>query len=132
MPVVAFVHGIPVDEERITAAETELGRRLPPPLRARLGRENGGEVEANCELGDDDWQLYPVWDNSDRKRARRTANHVVRETAGARAWEGFPQGAIAIASNGTGDRLVVLRDTDVVAWWDHETGGTHAAAVEWD
>lgn len=121
-----------VEESRIGRAEAALGRDLPPEYRVRLLRDNGGEVEASSELGDDDWQLYPVWDDSDRKRAGRTANHVVRETSEAREWNGFPDDAIAIASNGTGDRLVVLADADEVHWWDHETGQTYVASVDWD
>lgn len=124
--------GFPVEEGRIADAEGELGRRLPSVLRERLLRNNGGDVEASKGVDDDGWQLHPVWDDSDRKRAGRTANHIVLETAEAREWQGFPEGAIAIASNGTGDRLVVLASTDEVFWWDHETGEAQAAEVDWD
>ena len=34
----------PVDEERIEAAERALGRTLPPRLRERLRRDNGGDL----------------------------------------------------------------------------------------
>ena len=54
------------------------------------------------------WQLHPVFDDSDRKRMGRTANHLVRETAVARGWSGFPAEAIAIGANGSGDRLVLM------------------------
>jgi cell wall assembly regulator SMI1 len=43
----------PVDEERIAEAEAQLGRRLPPELRARLLRDNGAEIEVDGYPGDD-------------------------------------------------------------------------------
>jgi hypothetical protein len=52
----------------------------------------------------------------------------VRETLSAKAWVGFPEGALAIATNGGSDRLIFLPalsgdvfDPRVFAW-DHETG----------
>lgn len=131
MATVAF----PADQERIEAAELELGQRLPEELRTRLLEDNGGEVVAELleeAAGDfdSDWELYPVWDDSDRRRAARTAGHIVDETNEARAWPQFPADAIAIAGNGTGDRLIFRGGA--VAWWDHETGETHAIRVRWD
>jgi len=88
----------------------------------RLERDNGGEINA----ANDTWQLYPVFDDGDRKRIARTSNHVVRETIAAREWRGFPQDAVAIADNGTGDRLVLLREgprfSESIHLWDHESG----------
>lgn len=124
--------GFDVDDSRIQAAEVELGRELPAPLRERLRRDNGGEVEARCALGEDGWWLHPVWDDGDRKRAGRSANHVIRETEAARRWSGFPADAIAIADNGSGDRLVLLPGSERIHWWDHETGETHEAVVTWN
>lgn len=92
----------PVSEEFLEAAERELGRRFPEPLRSRLVGHNGGEVRDEEE----DWQLHPVWDSSDKERMRRSANHVVKETRQAREWRGFPADAIAIGENGSGDRLI--------------------------
>jgi SMI1 / KNR4 family (SUKH-1) len=130
----------PVDEERVAAAEDALGRRLPDALRQRLMRDNGGDAEAAAAHPrpgaqrdiDPHWQLHPVWDDSDRKRAARSANHIVRETAEARAWDGFPADAIAIASNGTGDRLILQPGKDELALWDHETGEVQALRVSWE
>ncbi len=40
----------------------------------------------------------------------------------------FPEDALAIGSNGAGERLIILADpssdryADAVYWWDHETG----------
>ena len=127
----------PVNEERVVAAEEELGRCLPDELRHRLMRDNGGEVEAAAprqgaeEHFDPHWELHPVWDDSDRKRAARSASHIVRETAEARGWDRFPAEAIAIASNGTGDRLILRPGSDELALWDHETGQVLAVRVSW-
>ena len=117
----------PAEEERIEAAEAELGRRLPPPVRERLRRDNGGEVS----VGGEPWQLHPVFDDADRRRAARTASHVVHETAEARGWDGFPPDAVAIASDGTGDRLIVAAGSDDVARWSHEDAATEPVDVDW-
>jgi SMI1 / KNR4 family (SUKH-1) len=112
----------PTTEERVVAAEAQLGTRLPAGFRKRLISQNGGEIET----ADDDWQVFPVFDSSDRKRASRSANHIVRETQEAAKWPGFPAGGVAIASNGTGDLLVFLgRESGQLdgraQYWSHET-----------
>src|SRR5688500_13726124 len=92
----------PTTEEHVRRAEEALGVTLPALHRARLLRNNGGEVEA----ADDVWQLFPVQDTSDRKRISRTANHIVREATQARQWPEFPPTAVPVAANGTGDYLI--------------------------
>jgi hypothetical protein len=116
----------PVDEERLAAAEEALGRRFPDGLRARLLRDNGGEITVEGHPGV--WQLHPVWDDGDRKRMGRTANHVVRETE---EHGEVPGGAVVIAANGTGDLLVLPEGSDDPAWWDHETGELHPVRTGW-
>ncbi len=91
----------PVSEERIAAAEQQLGTRLLAEHRARLLRDNGGGVV--CE--EDEWQLHPVWDDTNRRTIARTTSHVVHETLEARRWDSFPRDAIAIASDGGGNHL---------------------------
>jgi len=114
----------PVAERWIVEAEPKLGVRFPDGFRLRMQANNGGEVVA----ADDAWQLYPIYDQPDRKRIRRTCNDIVRETGSAREWAGFPQHAIAIGSNGSGDQLVYVRNPNskelLVAElfvWNHET-----------
>lgn len=118
----------PASEDKIDAAETALERPLPAPLRAHLKKQNGGDLVA----ADDDWILHPVRDVSDRKRLARTANDIVNETKMARKDSGFPAGGIAIASNGTGDRLVLLPQSNAIFHWDHETRTVAEVTVEWD
>ncbi|CAN7203741.1 SMI1/KNR4 family protein [Brevundimonas sp. LjRoot202] len=106
----------PVDPGRIAAAEHALDFVFPAAWRCALERLNGGEFE----LGGEDWQVYPVWDDSDRKRAGRTANDVRYETGEARKWHGFPPNAVALAGNGHGDLLVAVPGSASVCRWDHE------------
>ena len=121
----------PVDGKFVDEAEQKLGITFPSMFRGRMMKDNGGSVEA----GGDEWQLFPFFDNSDRKRIARTANHIVRETTQAREWPGFPPGAVAIASNGTGDLLVFLPKADApgqlapeVHRWSHEGGDVEQVA----
>lgn len=116
-----------VSEDRIAEAERQLECHFPAPMRERLLRSNGGTVEAD----DDDWELFPVWDSSDRKRMGRTANHIVRETNQAREWRGFPQGHVAIARNGYGDLLVLEKSSGSFAVWDHETEELNTVDIDW-
>lgn len=84
--------------------------------------ENGGDIASEFE----DWRLFPILDSSDRTRLSRTCNDIIAETKSAAEWRTFPQQALAIAEDGTGDRLVFLRSGDrfepEVYRWFHETG----------
>jgi hypothetical protein len=122
----------PVDSVFIDRAAEKLGIRLPLSYVARMQRSNGGDVEA----ADDTWQLYPIFDDSDKTRIKRTCNDIVHETKLAREWPDFPAKAVAIADNGTGDKLVFVpnvagdRLAEDVYWWDHETGDLTAIAED--
>lgn len=115
----------PVSEAELSKTEQKMGVRFPEAFRRAMMIENGGAVRTR----EDDWDLYPFFDTSDRKRLSRTANDIVRETVSARDWPSFPADGVAIASNGCGDLLLFrkaernpaqLQDT-VYAFW-HETG----------
>lgn len=115
----------PVDEIFIKQTEEKLGVEFPSSFKAKMMRDNGGELATE----EDDWQLFPFFDSSDKKRISRTANNIVRETEVAKKWPNFPAGCIAIASNGSGDLLVFKREVlqakkleEVVYFWSHETG----------
>jgi hypothetical protein len=124
----------PLEIRFIKETEEKLGRALPPGYVARMCRDNGGQVSA----GPDDFDLFPVLDNTDRKRLARTCNDIVRETATARGWPNFPANALAIGDNGAGDKLVFLpnadgsRFADAVYWWDHETGELQLVAEDFE
>ena len=118
----------PVDIKYIQEAETRLGAVFPIEYTEFMCALNGGEFV----LGDEDWILYPVADTSDRKRISRTANHLELETNEWRKWDGTPEGAICVADNQVGDKLVMLRDGDrylpSIYKWDHETRDLHLVA----
>ncbi len=109
-------------ESFLLDAERELGASLPKSYRLAMLRENGGELATD----EDDWQQYPIADTSDRKRLSRSVNHILKETESCRGWARFPENAVAIAGNGAGDQLVLLRQNGVftpeVYAWLHESG----------
>lgn len=109
-------------ESFVLAAEKALGATLPVSYRNSVLRENGGEFEAK----EDEWQQYPITDTTDRKRLSRTANHIIKETESCRGWPNFPEHALAIAGNGGGDQLILLKNgalfEPTVYLWLHDTG----------
>ncbi len=119
-----------VSEQFVQAAELALGATLPVGYRAAMKASNGGTVKA----AGDDWELCPIRDASDRKRLARSASDIVTETAGSRAWRGFPADAVVIAHNGAGDSLVLRRSGDVflpAPWiWRHEDAALQPAGPD--
>ena len=115
-------------EKFVVAAESALGASLPDEYKVAMRQSNGGEVETD----DDYWNLYPIADTSDRKRLARTANHILAETQACQGWPGFPENALAIARNSTGDQLLFLKKGTefgaTVYAWSHETGNIKAVA----
>ena len=124
----------PVAEQFIIETERKLGVSFPDAFRARMSSNNGGELST----AEDDWQLYPFFDTSDRKRLSRTSNDIVRETASARQWRGFPAEAVAIAANGSGDQLVFIPTPGSTTLqpqpfiWLHETGELQPTDITFD
>lgn len=94
----------PIDEKYIAETEKELGILFPENFKSKMMKENGGELMTD----DDDWNLYPFFDKSDKKRISRTCNHIGLETKQAKNWNNFPSNRIAIGSNGSGNHLVLL------------------------
>jgi len=97
-------------------------------------RANGGAVLAVEET----WWLYPIFDDSDVRHLKRTRNDIVRGTGEVRAWPGFPEAALSIAKNGSGDLLILLPDDstgefgDRVYRFDHETRELQLVAESFD
>jgi hypothetical protein len=123
----------PVDVKFVRQTESKLGRKLPAGYVAEMCIDNGGQVKA----GGDEWNLYPIFDDSDRKRLKRTCNDITRETTAAKQWADFPENALAIGGNGGGDQLVLLAESaesyaNAVYWWDHETGALNRVADDFD
>jgi SMI1 / KNR4 family (SUKH-1) len=121
----------PVDIQLVKRAEDKLGRKLPLGYVGKMCQHNGGEVEC----GSDSWNLHPIFDDSDKKRLKRTCNDIVRETKVARELTpDFPPSALVIGANGGGDLLVFVADSgsdhygDSVYLWSHETGELNKVA----
>jgi SMI1 / KNR4 family (SUKH-1) len=100
-----------LDERFIIAAEQMLAASLPNAYRQAMMTSNGGQVIAH----DDVWELHPILDTSDRRRLKRSCNDILHETAFMRDWPSWPENALAIGSNGGGDRLVLLK---VNRWYE--------------
>ena len=58
-------------------------------------------------------------------------NHIVYETKEALNWDRFPRDAIAVASDGGGNLLVVRPGCSRVERWDHETCECLPVDVDW-
>lgn len=122
----------PIDIKYIIETEQELGLTFPEQFKNKMLKENGGELMTE----DDDWQLFPFFDKSDKKRISRTCNHIILETKYIRTnWKNFPDNGIAIASNDSGDCLVLLPTTenekklsDEIFMWLHEIGKAEKVA----
>jgi len=118
-----------LDERFIVAAEQQLAASLPHSYRQAMRTSNGGEVLTH----DDVWVLHPILDTSDRKRLKRSCNDILHETGFMRDWPGWPENALAIACNGGGDRLVLLKENGryepTVYAWLHDTRELVAVAA---
>ena len=113
---------LPTTAKFIAATEAEIGFALPGWLSDRLHRANGGTVEVAGEY----WELFSVFDTTDRKHIARSTTNIPRETASAREWVGFPHSAVAIACNGGGDYLILLPESQSRLYssayrWRHDT-----------
>lgn len=111
-----------LSEEQLSQTEKELGGKLPHEYREAMKLDNGGEASTD----EDDWELYPIKDTSDRNRLSRTCNHIINETVSCRGFGNFPEEAVAIAGNGLGDQMVFIKESgqfqNKVYLWLHETG----------
>ncbi|MBI1830829.1 MAG: SMI1/KNR4 family protein [Planctomycetes bacterium] len=120
----------PVDIQMVKRTGALVGRKLPLGYVAKMCKHNGGRVVTEIDA----FHLHPIFDDSDKKRLKRTCNDIFRETQAARDWPDFPETVLAIGNNGAGELLVLLaesssdRNGDAAYWWDHETGALNKAA----
>lgn len=113
----------PIDEKYIKETELELNVKFPNEFKARMIKINGGELITD----EFEFEIYPFFDKSDKKKISRTCNHIGLETENARKWNGFPKNGIAIGSDGFGNLIILNHSgngilTDKVYFWNHETG----------
>nr|WP_286425265.1 SMI1/KNR4 family protein [Myroides marinus] len=71
----------PIELKYIVKTEEELGVLFPDQFKTKMMQEKGGELTTK----EDDWQVYPFFDRSDKKRISRTCNHIGLETKQARS-----------------------------------------------
>lgn len=82
--------------------------------------------------------VFPVLDPSHSQAATSRTKDIVSETRSARSLEGFPGNAVAIASNGAGDLLVLMPTGSSnhldpqVQRWSHETRQCEAVPLRYD
>lgn len=118
-----------LSEEQLVLTEKELGCTLPNEYREAMKLDNGGEVQTE----EDDWELYPIKDTSDRKRISRTCNHIIKETESCKGFGSFPENALSIAGNGLGDQMVFIKKSgeyqSTLYLWLHETGELQVLAA---
>lgn len=119
-----------VTAEPLAQAEKRLRRRLPDFLRQRLLAEGGGSILVDGEP----WALHRVPGVAGARPS--LAGHIpvrdiVTETIEARRWRSFPRAAVAVASNGFGDHVILRAGVDVLEIWEHETGSVVQARIEW-
>ena len=121
-----------LSEEQLVLTEKELGATLPHEYREAMKLDNGGEAAT----AEDDWELYPIKDTSDRKRISRTCHHILYETSSCKGFGHFPENAITIAGNGLGDQMVFIKESgrflDTVYLWLHETGELQQLAASFN
>ena len=115
----------PVDIKYIVETEEKLGVLFPKSYKNKMIEENGGMIYTK----EDNWQLHPFFDKSEKKRISRTCNHIILETERVRNRHGFPLEAVVIGSNGSGDHIVLIPKTteskqlgEEIYSWYHEVG----------
>jgi len=106
----------------VELAEATLRTTLPESFRRFLLDQEPGELEILGLM----WDLNPVLEANVGDFSRHGGSAIVAETTYARAWAGFPAGAIAVGSDGCGNYLVFLPKElqpelkgELYIWW-HE------------
>jgi len=123
----------PIPESEVIKTENTIGSRLPSAYRLSMMAENGKNFVITDE---DEWELFPLKDTSDRKKLARTVYDILKETESAKNWPNFPENGLAVANNGMGDLMFFRQsegalDDTVYAYW-HETGTITTLAASFD
>ena len=107
----------PVEEKYIQKSELHFQGSFPASYRNSMKSENGGTVATE----DDYWELFPIFDETNKKSIAKTIYNIVKETEKLKNTPGFPDNAIAIGENGCGDILIIFPDQNQVHKWFHES-----------
>jgi hypothetical protein len=119
-----------VDEKYIALTEQKLGILFPESYRNSIMKINGGIVMLPSDESDEDlevWPLYRIYDNSDKKRLKRTAIDLIRENELAWNQYNLPKHLYAIGYS-DGAYLVFKKGKDVKlepALYIHDMLGYH-------
>ena len=116
-----------VDKKAIQQAETALGVVFPDIYKQKMLLENGGELTVEYEEDDEEvWTLHSFQDKSGNVK-----DDIVAITTRARDGKKFPSNGVVIASDGSGDHLVLIPGIknktqleETIYLWMHETGET--------
>jgi len=113
----------PVDIKYIQETEADLNVKFPDNFKRRMIQKNGGEIITD----EFEFDLFPFFDKSDKKRISRSCNNISLETDNAKQWTGFPDNSVVIASDGFGNYLILQHSGDKILkddilFWNHETG----------
>jgi len=94
--------GFNLEKKFIIETEKQLNYVFSDSYAKKMTNNNGGELTIENE----GWFLFPIFDNSDKKRLKRTFNDIIRETKFFHSqYEGFNE-YITFAYNGSGDYLL--------------------------
>lgn len=100
----------PAPDTALRLLEENFGASLPPILRQCYATSNGG-LFRDPRKRDCEWQLHPVFDGSDRKQMKRTAEDILYYNKRALQNPCFPRNGISIAHDYSLLRqLLVQRD----------------------
>lgn len=122
--------GLPTTSEKILEEETRLDCEIPEIIKSIILKNNGG---AECYAGDERdefWILFSVKDTRTRKHASRSANYIERETESAKTWANFPDEAVALGENGSGDYLITFKKSACIYIWRHESGEISETSIK--
>jgi len=113
----------PIDNKYIIETELELNVKFPTEFKSLMKKSNGGEIFTDKF----EFNMYPFFDKSDKKKISRTYNHIELETKNAQEWGNYPENGIAIGSDGLGNQVTLMHDGNgilnkEVYLWNHETG----------
>ena len=106
-----------VSKKFIEETEIALSFTFPESFKIAIEKENGATFASE----NDDWEMYPILDLTDKKSLARTYNDIKRQNESLKKNEQFPKNAISVGNNGCGDELILFSNCNEIFYWDHET-----------
>lgn len=97
-----------IEEKNLILTEQKLGIVFPKSYRNSIMKNNGGHVISPLGVV---WELFSIYDNSDKKRLRKTAVDLIHENKTAWNEYGLPENLYAIG-NADGEYLVFKKIKD--------------------